>query len=49
VLFHLVTARATVALGGDGTRADQPEAKAPATAAPRRRRELHDVRRVAGR
>ncbi len=34
VLYHLVTARATVALGGDGTRADQAEAKAPATAAP---------------
>ena len=34
VLYHLVTARATVALGGDGTRADNVEAKAPATAAP---------------
>ena len=32
VLYHLVTARATVALGGEGTRADQGEAKAPATA-----------------
>ena len=34
VLYHLVTARATVALGGEGTRADQAEAKAPATTAP---------------
>jgi phosphoribulokinase len=33
VLYHLVTARATVALGGDGPRADQVETKAPATAA----------------
>ncbi|HEV2060646.1 MAG TPA: phosphoribulokinase [Solirubrobacteraceae bacterium] len=31
VLYHLVTARATVALGGEG-RADSVEAKAPATA-----------------
>ena len=33
VLYHLVTARATVALGGEGTRADHGDAKAPATAA----------------
>jgi phosphoribulokinase len=33
VLYHLVTARATVALGGEGPRADHGEAKAPATAA----------------
>ena len=34
VLYHLVTARATVALGGEGTRAGHVEAKAPATVAP---------------
>jgi phosphoribulokinase len=34
VLYHLVTARATVALGGEGTRADQAAATPPATAAP---------------
>jgi phosphoribulokinase len=34
VLYHLVTARATVALGGDGTRADQAAVTPPATAAP---------------
>jgi len=37
VLYHLVTARATVALGGEGTRTDQqaaPEDRAPASAAP---------------
>ena len=34
VLYHLVTTRATVALGGGGTRADQAGAKAPATVAP---------------
>ena len=34
VLYHLVTARATVALGGESTRADGAEVKAPATAAP---------------
>ena len=36
VLYHLVTARATVALGGEGTRTDQPaaEGRAPASAAP---------------
>jgi len=33
VLYHLVTARATVALGGEGTRNDQAEAKPPATTA----------------
>jgi phosphoribulokinase len=31
VLYHLATARASVALGGEGTRADQGEAAAPAT------------------
>jgi phosphoribulokinase len=31
VLYHLVTARASVALGGDGRRADQGEAKAATT------------------
>jgi phosphoribulokinase len=35
VLYHLVTARATVALGGEGTRTDQtPEGRAPASATP---------------
>src|SRR5919107_2790229 len=37
VLYHLVTARATVALGGEGPRTDQPaapEGRAPASAAP---------------
>jgi phosphoribulokinase len=35
VLYHLVTARATAALGGEGTRADQGAVKpAAATAAP---------------
>jgi phosphoribulokinase len=34
VLYHLVTARAPVALGGEGTRADQAAATPPATAAP---------------
>jgi phosphoribulokinase len=34
VLYHLVTARATVALGGEGTRADQATVMPPATAAP---------------
>jgi phosphoribulokinase len=34
VLYHLVTARATVALGGEGTRADQAAVTPPATAAP---------------
>jgi phosphoribulokinase len=34
VLYHLVTARATVALGGEGTRADQAAATPPATPAP---------------
>ena len=35
VLYHLVTARATVALGGEGTRTDQSsEGRAPASAAP---------------
>jgi phosphoribulokinase len=34
VLYHLVTARATVALGGESTRADGAEVKSPATAAP---------------
>jgi phosphoribulokinase len=37
VLYHLVTARATVALGGEGTRTDQqaaPEGRAPASPAP---------------
>jgi phosphoribulokinase len=34
VLYHLVTARATVALGGEGTRADQAAVMPPATAAP---------------
>ncbi|HVF80021.1 MAG TPA: phosphoribulokinase [Solirubrobacteraceae bacterium] len=35
VLYHLVTARATVALGGEGSRTDQaPEGRAPASAAP---------------
>jgi len=36
VLYHLVTARATVALGGEATRTDQPaaEGRAPASAAP---------------
>ena len=34
VLYHLVTARATVALGGDSTRADGAEVKGPATVAP---------------
>ena len=32
VLYHLVTARASVALGGHGRRTDQGEAEAPATA-----------------
>ena len=36
VLYHLVTARATVALGGEGTRTDQSsESRAPASATPR--------------
>jgi phosphoribulokinase len=37
VLYHLVTARATVALGGEGMRTDQqaaPEGRAPASPAP---------------
>ena len=34
VLYHLVTARATVALGGEGTRADQAAVTPPTTAAP---------------
>jgi len=34
VLYHLVTTRATVALGGEGTRADQAAVMPPATAAP---------------
>jgi len=34
VLYHLVTARATVALGGEGTRADQAAVMPPATVAP---------------
>ena len=35
VLYHLVTARATVALGGEGMRTDQtPEGRAPASATP---------------
>jgi phosphoribulokinase len=35
VLYHLVTARATVVLGGEGTRTDQtPEGRAPAPTTP---------------